>query len=255
MPFRSADIPVQVRYTVFPVRPGEMRSFCRFRVIGRVNPGTDRNPRCTPVLSSLRHTPRCADFINTCGHFSKVVTKSDSWKNIFKNFRVLRPSWEIATINRPVIAGQSDFVFPQERASRETLLLKDEDKTPKEQELHNGYATTKPIPAASPLKNMASLPGETIHHRLLRFIVPAVLVILVIPVFRYGIDTPGPAVTYSWGYQVILLARMRRSSSLLTWNGYVSYNKPPEYIIVEAFSAAERHPAGGFSRVPPDGSL
>src|SRR4030042_2924787 len=65
-----------------------MRSLCRFRGIGRVNPGTDRNPRCTPVLSSLRHTPRGVDFINTCGHFSKVVTKSDSWKNIFKNFRV-----------------------------------------------------------------------------------------------------------------------------------------------------------------------
>jgi len=85
MPFRSADMPVQVRFTVFPVRPGE----CDLFVVpdhwpGK--PGTDRNPRCTPVLSSLRHTPRGVDFINICGHFSKVVIKSDSWKNIFKNF-------------------------------------------------------------------------------------------------------------------------------------------------------------------------
>jgi len=33
---------------------------------------------------------------------------------------------------------------------------------------------------------------------------------------------------------------------LLTWNGYVSYNKPPEYIIVQAFSAAEGTRLGAF---------
>ncbi|HET6580489.1 MAG TPA: hypothetical protein VFG36_01280, partial [Methanoregula sp.] len=32
----------------------------------------------------------------------------------------------------------------------------------------------------------------------------------------------------------------------LTWNGYVSYNKPPEYIIVEAFSAPEGTRLGAF---------
>ena len=33
---------------------------------------------------------------------------------------------------------------------------------------------------------------------------------------------------------------------LLTWNGYVSYNQPPEYIIVEAFSVAEGTRLGAF---------
>jgi len=34
---------------------------------------------------------------------------------------------------------------------------------------------------------------------------------------------------------------------MLTWNGYVSYNKPPEYIIMEAFSVAEGTRLGAFS--------
>ena len=92
---------------------------------------------------------------------------------------------------------------------------------------------------------MASLPGETIHYRLLRFIVPAVLVILVIP--ASGMASTPPV-------QPSLLMAVSGNSSgqdaslelLLTWNGYVSYNKPPEYIIVEAFSAAEGTRSGAF---------
>ena len=118
-------------------------------------------------------------------------------------------------------------------------------RSQKKQELHSWYATTKPIPAASPPKNMASLPGETIHYRLLRIIVPAVLVILVIPASGMASTLP---------VQPSLLMVVSGNSSgqdtslelLLTWNGYVSYNIPPEYIIVEAFSAAEGTRLGAF---------
>ncbi|HJX55204.1 MAG TPA: hypothetical protein VJ350_00050 [Methanoregula sp.] len=92
---------------------------------------------------------------------------------------------------------------------------------------------------------MASLPGETIQYRLFRFILPVVLVVLVIPAF--GIASTPPV-------QPSLLMAVSGNSSgqdtslelLLTWNGYVSYNKPPEYIIVEAFSAAEGTRLGAF---------
>ena len=145
----------------------------------------------------------------------------------------------------PLHARLLSSIFPKTGFFRETHLIPDENKTPKEQELHNGYATTKPIPAASPLKNMASFPGETIRHSLLRFIVPAVLVILVIP--SSGMASTPPV-------QPSLLIAVSNNSSgqdlsiglLLTWNGYVSYNKPPEYIIVEAFSVAEGTRLGAF---------
>ena len=107
------------------------------------------------------------------------------------------------------------------------------------------YATTKPMPAASPHKSMASFPGETICFSLLRFIVPAVLVILLLPT---------PVVASTPPVQPSLLMAVSNNSSgqdaslelLLTWSGYVSYNKPPEYIIVEAFSEAEGTRLGAF---------
>jgi len=107
------------------------------------------------------------------------------------------------------------------------------------------YATTKPMPAASPHKSMASFPGETICFSLLRFIVPAVLVILLLPT---------PVVASTPPVQPSLLMAISGNSSgqdaaltlLLTWNGYVSYNKPPEYIIIEAFSVTEGTRLGAF---------
>jgi len=118
-------------------------------------------------------------------------------------------------------------------------------RTTEELELHRHYATTKPIPAVSLLKGMASLPGESNRHSLFRFIMPAVLIILVIP--ASGMASTPPV-------QPSLLMGVSNNSSgqdtslelLLTWNGYVSYNKPPEYIIVEAFSAADGTRLGAF---------
>jgi hypothetical protein len=53
----GTDIPA------FPVQPGKCDLLYRFRVIGCVNPDTDRYPRCTPDLSFLRHTPWCTDLL------------------------------------------------------------------------------------------------------------------------------------------------------------------------------------------------
>lgn len=93
---------------------------------------------------------------------------------------------------------------------------------------------------------MVSLPGEIFQYRLFRFIVAAVLAILVIP--ASGMASTPPV-------QPSLIMAVSGNSSgqdasfelLLTWNGYVSYNKPPEYMIVEAFSVAEGTRLGAFS--------
>jgi len=93
---------------------------------------------------------------------------------------------------------------------------------------------------------MVSFPGEIVRFDLLRCIVPAVLVILVIPI-TCGASTPPVqpslilAVSNNPAGQDVSL------TLLITWNGYVSYNKPPEYIIVEAFSVADGTRLGAFT--------
>jgi hypothetical protein len=92
---------------------------------------------------------------------------------------------------------------------------------------------------------MAPLPGDIIRYRLIRFIVPFVLVIFLIP--SHGVASTPPV-------QPSLLMAVPDNPSgqdasltlLLTWNGYVSYNKPPEYIIIEVFSVADDSRLGSF---------
>ena len=72
------------------------------------------------------------------------------------------------------------------------------------------------------------------------------LVVLVIPVTCMASTPP---------VQPSLIMAVSNNSSgqdasitlLFTWNGYVSYNKPPEYIIVEAFSVADGTRLGAFT--------
>jgi len=106
-------------------------------------------------------------------------------------------------------------------------------------------ATTKPIPAPSLHESMVSLPGETNRTCLLRYIVPAVLVIFLIP--SHGVASTPPV-------QPSLLMAVSDNSSgqdasltlMLTWNGYVSYNNPPGYLIIEAYSVADGSRLGSF---------
>ena len=93
---------------------------------------------------------------------------------------------------------------------------------------------------------MVSFPGETVRFDLLRCIVLAVLVILVIPITCVASTPP---------VQPSLLLTVTNNSPgqdasltlLFTWNGHVSYNQPPEYIIVEAFSVADGTRLGAFT--------
>ncbi|HJX55203.1 MAG TPA: hypothetical protein VJ350_00045 [Methanoregula sp.] len=51
MPFRSADMPVQVRFTVFPVRPGE----CDLFVVSGLLAGQTR--KLIAIPAALRYCP------------------------------------------------------------------------------------------------------------------------------------------------------------------------------------------------------
>jgi len=120
-------------------------------------------------LSSLRQTPGGVDFINICGHFSKVVTKSDSWKKIFKNYPdySLTERYEDKQTNYLRISGHE--FSPGNGFFRETLLIPERIRLRKNRSGTGRYTTTKPIPAALLLKNMVS-PGKVNRYILLRVI-------------------------------------------------------------------------------------
>ncbi|MFA5346733.1 MAG: hypothetical protein WC294_01225 [Methanoregula sp.] len=89
-------------------------------------------------------------------------------------------------------------------------------------------------------------PGTAVRKGWLQFFVLPVLVILVIPITCVASTPP---------VQPSLLFSVSNNSPgqdtsltlLFIWNGYVSYNKPPEYIIVEAFSVADGTRLGAFT--------
>jgi len=73
-----------------------------------------------------------------------------------------------------------------------------------------------------------------------------VLVILVIPSSGVA-STPPVQPSLLMGVSGNSCGQDASLEFMLTWNGYVSYNKPPEYIIMEAFSVAEGTRLGAFS--------
>jgi len=104
--------------------------------------------------------------------------------------------------------------------------------------------TTKPIPAAFLHKNMGLLPGATVRTDMLRC---TLLILLVISGITACMASTPPV-------QPSLLMTVSDNSAdqnttltlQFTWNGYVGFSTPPEYIIVEAFFMADGTRLGAF---------
>jgi hypothetical protein len=114
--------------------------------------------------------------------------------------------------------------------------------------------------AARLIRNHKTYPYKTIHHKnimvfsmgvpvrlgLVRFFMLSAMIILIIPVSCMASTPP---------IQPSLLVKVSNNSAdqnasfslLFTWNGYVSYNIPPGYIIVEIVSMKDGSRLGKFS--------
>ncbi len=93
---------------------------------------------------------------------------------------------------------------------------------------------------------MVFFPGAAVRNGLLPFFILPVLVILVIPVTCMA-STPPVQPSLIMAVSNNPAGQDASITLLFTWNGYVSYNKPPEYIIVEAFSVADGTRLGAFT--------
>ena len=105
--------------------------------------------------------------------------------------------------------------------------------------------TTKPIPSPPLHTSMGLSPDAAARYNMVWFIPLIMLVILTIPVDCMASTPP---------VQPSLLMSVSDNPSdqdtslkfLFTWNGYSSFNTPPEYIIVEVFSVADGTRLGAF---------
>ena len=88
--------------------------------------------------------------------------------------------------------------------------------------------------------------GVPFRVRLARFFLFSMLIILAIPVICVASTPPiQPSLLLSVSNNSA--DQDASSSLLLTWNGYVSYNIPPEYIVVEVVSMKDGARLGEFS--------
>jgi len=93
---------------------------------------------------------------------------------------------------------------------------------------------------------MVFFPGAAVRNGLFPFFILPVLVIIVIPITCMA-STPPVQPSLVMAVSNNTAGQDASLTLLFTWNGYVSYNKPPEYIIVEAFSAADGTRLGAFT--------
>ena len=105
--------------------------------------------------------------------------------------------------------------------------------------------TAKPILTYNPLKDMAFFTGSEICGRLQWIIALAGLFFLIFPIVCTASTLP---VQPSLLFEISNPSASQNATLTLsvTWNGYVSYNKPPEQIIVDVFSLPEGSRLGTF---------
>jgi hypothetical protein len=105
--------------------------------------------------------------------------------------------------------------------------------------------TAKPILTYNPLKNMAFFTGSEVCGRLQWIIALAGLFLLCFPMVCMASTPP---VQPSLLFEISNPSPIQNATLTLsvTWNGYVSFNKPPEQIIVDVFSLPDGSRLGSF---------